>query len=63
LRTASVVDECDEQRLPLGGTLGVTPVELLKLIAHALERKTLLIDLAIERAALLRRVAENGEEA
>ena len=62
MRTASVVAEGDEQRLPLGGALGVTAVELLKLTAHALEREALLIDLAIECAALPRRVAENGEE-
>ena len=40
----------------------VAAVELLKLIAHAFEREALLIDLAIERAALRRRGAENGEE-
>src|SRR6185312_11841524 len=62
LRTASVVAEGDQQRLPLGGALGVAAVKLLKLIAHALERKTLLIDLAVEWTALLGRVAENGEE-
>jgi hypothetical protein len=63
LRTASVVAEGDEQRLPLRCALGSPAVELLKLIAHAFEPEALLVDLAIEPAALRGRAAENGEEA
>jgi hypothetical protein len=62
LRTAAIVTECDEQRLPLGGALSASAVKLFKLIAHALESKALLINLAIEWTALLGRVAENREE-
>ena len=37
-------------------------IELFKLIAHAFKPEALLVNLAIERAALRGRVTENGEE-
>ncbi|HZP70573.1 MAG TPA: hypothetical protein VFB29_11580 [Pseudolabrys sp.] len=36
---------------------------MLELIAHALKRQTLLIDLPVDAAALRRRAAEDGEKA
>ena len=63
MRAAAVVAERDQQRLALGGAFGGAAVELFELILHALERIALLVDLAVEPAALRRRIAEDREEA
>ncbi|HET7804691.1 MAG TPA: hypothetical protein VFL53_10650 [Pseudolabrys sp.] len=63
MRPTSVVAESNEQSLPLCSAFSRPAIEVLKLIAHAFKPKALLVNLAVEWAALRGWVTENGEEA
>ena len=62
LRTAAIVAERDQQRLPLRGAFGGAAAQLLELVLQALERVALLVDLPAQAAALRRRIVEDGKE-
>ncbi|MFZ2092965.1 MAG: hypothetical protein WAU99_14625 [Pseudolabrys sp.] len=61
--TASIVTQSDEHPSTLGGALGSTAIESLKIAPHALERVALLINLPVESTTLPWWIAEDREEA
>src|SRR6185437_7806261 len=63
LRAAAVVGERDQQRLALRGALGGAAGQLFQVVLHALELRASLPDLADQRPAGRRRVAEDRKEA
>jgi hypothetical protein len=63
LRAAAVVGERDQQRLALRGALGGAAGQPFKVVLHALELRASLPDLADQRPAGRRRVAEDRKEA